>query len=682
MWTYLFSGARLGTPVSLLVLSGLTPWAAQAQSDTPAAREVMGEVVVTAVADKAPLTVVTDPKLPRQPVPASDAADYLKTIPGFSSIRSAGTHGDPVFRGMFGSRLAILTNGSTTLGGCGGRMDAPSSYIAPQTYDVLTLVKGPQTVLWGGGASAGVVRFDRLAPDFSQQNIHFEAQGLVGSHGRNDQMVDVSAGTEKFYARLTANRSESQDYEDGDGQEVPSKWKKWSTDLALGLTPDPDTWIELSLGVGDAEARYGGRAMDGSKFRRESAGLRFEKRNLSDWLSRVEAQVYYNYADHVMDNYTLRPYRPSGSMSMPMDSNPDRRTMGGRSAATWVFSKQWQLVTGLDYQQNERRFRSGSPSMIAYTDKPRVRDARYEQLGVFAELNWKLAPRHELISGLRVDRVEVKRYPSTSAAQAAANNQRRRSLPSGFMRWEHQLLQPQATVYAGLGHAQRFPDYWELISPSNSAANAGNAFGWLKPEQTTQLDIGAQWSEQGLKLWSSAYAAYIKDYILHDYGTGSARVRNVDAEIAGAELGLNWQFAPSWNSQLTLAYAWGRRVADHQPLPQMPPLEARLNLNYQAGAWSAGVLWRLVAAQHRYAPQLGNVVGRDFGPSGGFGVVSLNSAYALSKNYKISVGLDNVLDKRYAEHLNRMGNSGFGYSGTLRLQEPGRTFWLRGDVKF
>jgi len=46
--------------------------------------------VITAVAPSSPLTVVTNPKDPRQPVPASDGADYLKTIPGFSAIRAGG----------------------------------------------------------------------------------------------------------------------------------------------------------------------------------------------------------------------------------------------------------------------------------------------------------------------------------------------------------------------------------------------------------------------------------------------------------------------------------------------------------------------------------------------------------------------------------------------------------------
>lgn len=71
----------------------------------------LDEVVVTAPQSTQPLTVKTDPKKPRQPVSAHDGADYLKTIPGFSVIRKGGTDGDPVLRGMAGSRLNILLDG-------------------------------------------------------------------------------------------------------------------------------------------------------------------------------------------------------------------------------------------------------------------------------------------------------------------------------------------------------------------------------------------------------------------------------------------------------------------------------------------------------------------------------------------------------------------------------------------
>lgn len=94
-------------------------------------------VVVLGVAPVAAATFTTDPKLPRQPVPASDGADYLKTIPGFSTLRSGGTNGDPVLRGMFGSRIALLTNDGVLSGACPSRMDNAMSYIAPETYDRL-----------------------------------------------------------------------------------------------------------------------------------------------------------------------------------------------------------------------------------------------------------------------------------------------------------------------------------------------------------------------------------------------------------------------------------------------------------------------------------------------------------------------------------------------------------------
>ncbi|MGA6511078.1 TonB-dependent receptor plug domain-containing protein, partial [Klebsiella sp. K769] len=151
------------TPLAVLIMAFQTNAVNAQESHDHATMEDDSVMVVTAPASS-PLEVVTSPKRPRQPVPASDGSDYLKTIPGFSQIRAGGTNGDPVLRGMFGSRLRILTNNGEMLGACPARMDAPSSYISPESFDLLTLTKGPQTVLWGPGNSAGTIRFDREQP--------------------------------------------------------------------------------------------------------------------------------------------------------------------------------------------------------------------------------------------------------------------------------------------------------------------------------------------------------------------------------------------------------------------------------------------------------------------------------------------------------------------------------------
>lgn len=69
------------------------------------------------------------------------ARHFLKAVPGMSVIRKGGTDGDPVFRGMSGLRLGVLLDGQEIYGGCSGRMDPPTAYVYPESYDRVTLMK-------------------------------------------------------------------------------------------------------------------------------------------------------------------------------------------------------------------------------------------------------------------------------------------------------------------------------------------------------------------------------------------------------------------------------------------------------------------------------------------------------------------------------------------------------------
>ncbi|MBM3106468.1 TonB-dependent copper receptor [Pseudomonas sp. V1] len=668
-----------GTLLSPLALAASPPGEAHNHENAE-----LSPTVITAVAPSSPLTIVTNPKDPRQPVPASDGADYLKTIPGFSAIRAGGTNGDPVLRGMFGSRLNILTNGGVMLGACPNRMDAPTSYISPETYDRLTVIKGPQSVIWGPGASAGTILFDRDPEKFGELGSRVNASLLAGSNGRFDKVLDTAAGNQLGYVRFVGNQSHSDDYEDGNGDTVPSRWDKWNGDVALGWTPDADTLVELTAGKGDGEARYAGRGMDGSQFKRESLGLRVEKSNIGEVWDKLEAQVYYNYADHVMDNYSLRTPSGMGMMGSPMVSNVDRRTLGGRIKGTWRWSE-LQLIAGVDAQTNEHRQRGGM-GIDVHKDMAWTKDADFHNYGAFGELTWYAADQDRVISGARLDRASAKDYRATSATNG---DTRADTLPSGFVRYEHDLTDIAATTYVGLGHAQRFPDYWELFSPKSGPAGSVNAFDSIKPEKTTQLDFGIQYQTDDLQAWASGYVGQIRDYILFDYrtnmmGMSSSRAQNIDARIMGGELGAAYRLTSNWKADATLAYAWGKNSSDGTALPQMPPLESRLGLTYTRDDWSAGALWRVVAAQNRIEENYGNVVGKDYEKSAGFGVFSLNGSYKVSKNLKLSAGVDNLFDKAYAEHLNLAGNAGFGYpaSDPQAINEPGRTLWTKVDLSF
>lgn len=639
--------------------------------------QTMAPIVVTSTAgnDANGLIVRADPKQPIQPVPATDGADYLQSIVGFSSVNSgAGTNGDVTFRGMFGSRIKILTDGTENLGACPSRMDSPTSYISPESYDRISVIKGPQTVQYANTGSAATVIFERTPEQFGEdQHYRGQASVLMGSFGRLDQNIEAAAGDEKKYIRLNTNRSVSSSYKDGNGQTVSSDWERWNADLALGWTPDEDTWVELTGGKADGEAVYAGRMMDGSKFARESLGLRVEKRNISDVIHKVEGQINYNYNDHMMDNYSLRT-KPM----MEMATNVARKTLNARVAMTSEWDKV-KLISGVDTQNNEHSIRKTTDG-VSYLNLPRMTDMEFQSIGAFGELTYDLGNDNQFVTGLRLDQVDV------DAVQT--NQSRQQLLPSGFLRFEN--IHPEhedGKTYIGLGYVERMPDYWELFSPKSGNGNT-NTFKNIDTEKTLQLDVGYQHSHGKFNSWASAYAGLINDYVLTTYkpngmmGMLEAHSRNIDATIAGAEAGIGYQLTDAIQADVSAMYAWGENTTNNAPLPQISPLEARVNLRYIQDKYNVGLLWRVVDGQNRISKNEGNIVGYDLQPSAGFSILSLNGTYNLAEDIDLSVGIDNVLDKTYTEHLNKMGNAGVGLAANEQFNNMGRNYWARISMKF
>lgn len=644
-----------------------------------------------------------DPKQPIQPVPATDGADYLQSIMGFNAIQSGGTNGDVTFRGMFGSRIKILTDGTENLGACPNRMDAPTSYISPESYDRIKVIKGPQTVQYANSGSAATVMFER-EPEKFQETQHYRGQAsvLMGSFGRLDHQIEAAVGDEKKYLRVNASRSVSHSYQDGDGQTVPSAWKKWNTDIAIGLTPDENTWLELTGGKSDGESLYAGRAMDGSQFARESLGLKVQKKNLTETLKEIEAQVNYSFNDHVMDNFRLRtpPLIEMNhgmhimQMPNPMEMEVTRRTLNARFAMTTEWNK-WSLVSGVDHQQNHHGG-SMSAAIMPKMTIPFSTDMKFSSYGGFGELGYQWNESNKLVTGVRVDHVTVEDLRAESFAQGF-NTTLKKDLPSVFIRWEGQQPRYDLKNYIGLGYVERMPDYWELFSPVHGNSGSTNTFNGVQSEKTLQLDFGFEQQYGALRTWVSGYAGLIDDYILMSYHHHPSRTmdhgmdmdhaitpsaKNVDATIAGAEAGLTYQWTDRIETDLSTMYAWGENTTDHQPLPQIAPLEGRFNIRYLADKYTLGMLWRVVDDQHRISLNQGNIVGYDLKPSKGFSTISLNGSYHLLNDVDLSVGIDNVFDKTYTEHLNKIGSSGFGFASDEQFNNMGRNYWARMSMKF
>ncbi|MFZ2302131.1 MAG: TonB-dependent copper receptor [Gallionella sp.] len=655
-----------------------------------------------------PLVVTTDPRKPRQPIPAHDGAEYLKTIPGFSVIRKGGTDGDPVFRGMAGSRLNILLDGEQILGGCSGRMDPPTAYIFPSSYDKITVVKGPQTVQHGPGNSAGTVLFERNLARRNGSGASFDGSATAGSFGRADVMGDVQGGSTGWYARGIATRSKANDYKDGNGAKVHSYYDRWSANAAIGLTPNDNARIELSMAKSDGKAAYADRSVDGSKFARDNVGLKADWKNADHGLlGRVEAQLFRNYIDHVMDSYSMRAGGNPASMMAAM--NPDRTTTGGRLAGTLNFSDATQLKLGVDAQSNVHTGRTGKApgqGAASYDLQARVEDANFQSHGLFGEMTHQIGDDSRFVGGLRADWWKAQDTRATvlagmmgmvATANPTANHARSDTLKSGFARYERDMSGNTGTFYAGLGHTERAPDYWELIY--KQTATTLSAFDTVRPEKTTQLDIGMTYKQGDVSGSLSSFYNKITDFNLIEsacksmmnvftgYGTTCADhavsiTRNVNAKTWGGEANAAWQFAPRWKLDGSLAYVRGSNDTDGVSLAQISPLEGRVGATYDNGVWNVGGLLRMVAAQDRFDQFKGNIAGQDVGRTAGFGVLSVNAAWRAAKGVLISTGVDNLADRAYAEHLSKGGAAVSGFTQTTRVNEMGRNLWIKANIKF
>lgn len=653
--------------------------------------ETQEPVVITAPFMKTPLVTRFDPRAPQQPLPANDGASLLKTIPGMSVIRKGGTDGDPVFRGMAASRLNILIDGEQLLGGCGMRMDPPTAYVFPDAFDKVSLIKGPQTVLRGPGGSAGTVLFERQPTYFAEAGSTFKAAATGASFRRHDEYVDAKAGTPLGYVQALGTHAESGDYEDGDGRTMHSAYRRSSLTAAVGWTPEEHTRLEASAIESRGQAAYGDRSMDGSRFDRSNMGLKFEKSHMAGLIDRIEAQVYYNYVDHVMDNYSLR--RPPASDAARMASNPDRKTTGARVAVTLKPDDIHKVTLGLDQQSNSHTIRNsgmGGELVSSYLYSARVADASFRNLGLFGEVSHAIDDEHRVVAGLRLDNWDAsdKRQTLTSGmmnlgVNPTANHARDKVLHSGFIRYEFDHGE-HTQSYIGLGHTERAPDYWELIS--KESVTSTSAFDAIQPEQTTQFDIGVTHQEGPWEVFASGYFSQIQDYILIQtnvskpagMGTRSSTIaRNVDARTWGGEAGLQHAFNSQWKGLISLAYVNGQNTTDNHALGQMSPFESRLGLEWNGGPWSLGGLLRLVARQHRYTVNEGNIVGQDLGATPGFAVTSIHGGYRWSKKLSAIMGVDNLFNKTYAESISRAGAALSGYDTTTRMNEPGRTWWIK-----
>ena len=622
--------------------------------------------------------------------PRADLAEVLREISGVTSGRMSGHGLDPVIRGQREHQLNVLLDGAAIANACPNRMDPPTSFGNLAGYDAVEVRKGVTTLTRGPGGSGGSIEltrntFERAADAGIQSRFGFAAS----NNGLTDQTsADVLFSNGNAYGRVIGQIANGDNYEDGDGNEVPSSYKQRSGTIIGGYRVSEETGIEVSVDRNRMlDTRYAGTGMDSVFDNATIYRLDGRLGDLDGPVDAVRLELSRANVDHLMDNYSLREL----TAPMPMEAPAESHTTTARLTATSRIATA-EIDYGLDFahvQQNAQAVNAMN-GMLMFRQWP---DGETDQVGAFVESDWDLGENDSLRAGLRVDRFESEIDTSLDKSiathmmvpadiRAAAADTKSDTEVSALLRYDH-AFSANLAGHVGISRTAVAPNltqkYITLLMNGN-LMKVGNPN--LAPETHNQVEAGLAWQDVRLETSANVYVDQVNDYILQDRQIAglmpmTTSYRNVDARLVGGELDLRYALTDWLATEAQLSYVRGRNTSDSRDLPQIPPLSGLLGLNAERGAFDGGVALRWAAR----AEAIDEQSGLDTTETAGYAVLDLNGGYDITRNWRLEAGVDNVFDRTYSQHVNRAYSSVFG-DPNARINEPGRTVWARLTATF
>ncbi len=617
----------------------------------------------------------------------ADTGEWLSQQSGVATNRMGGHGLDPIIRGLGQNRLNILLDGAYVFGGCPNRMDPPTAYAPLTSYDLVTISKGVTTLRHGAGGSGGSVVFERLQPDFSGDNPAISGQ-LGSSYNSNGKAGkgwgNVLTGGEQGYLRAFGEYSKGRDYKDGAGRKIWSGYETTQGGGALGWTPNVDSWLEVSYEeTRERDIRFAGAGMDSPISDNKTYGLR-GRYDLTPLLT-LTGNLNYSQVEHLMDNLS----RPAAMMKMAVPTTSD--TLSGRLMAEYQLGAN-QFTGGINLLENKR----SATMLSAPNTAPKAMafmwpDVTQRQVGAFAEVEHHLGATRRVATGIRADYFESKAdlatsQPAGGAAPAmiyqstygiSGDVARDQWLTGAFMRFEQDLGAWQR-AFVSVSRSQRMGDATEMyMARGNWVGNPD-----LKPETSHQIDLGLLGKSASLDYSAVVFSNQVTDYIYRDVdASNKSTYRNIKAALYGLELDSTLRYASNWETRGQLNLLRGDNRSDGGTLAQITPYSGQLSQHWINANWE-------VATTLRFADKADRLnTDADEKATAGYGLVDLSLAWKPIKELEVSTGINNLLDKNYANFLNRNAagsdplNSGANaLVGTLT--EPGRSFWVSGNYRF
>jgi outer membrane receptor protein involved in Fe transport len=606
--------------------------------------------------------------------------DALQTLTGVTVQQTTPGQGAPIIRGLKGSAILHLVDGMRLNNAIFRAAPTPWFALVPaSSVERLEVVRGVPAALYGSEAVGGVVQSVSRLPVFDTDSPGLAGEGLISfdtAESLRSVRATLDAGTRELAASISAEYLEAGDRRIGGGGRVaPSRYTakavravlsatstdrgSWLADLHYLEQPETPRIDELVPGFGQvepssAEFYFAPNRRTFAHFQRQSRWRDLDLELDAAW-QRIDDD---------------RRTRSAGSTQRRFETN--RSDLYGLTFSASGRTDSWSWIAGADLYYDEVRsarsavdLDSGVTALLA----PRFPDgSTVGQAGVFLSGSHKMGTRHRLNVGVRYTDLHLELPDGTSVRPGRA---------SGDLGWITEWrdgLQIVATVGSGF----RAPNIADL---GTLGERPGNRFNIPNPELGSEH---ATHGDLGLRIYRERFNGALRVFALRyvdrivSVATGATTpdgrsivqsVNAASASLHGVEGVAAVRFGNGLSLQTRITWTYGNQdvAGTSEPADRIPPLQARIDLGWLIDdAWTLDA-W-LVAAGRQDRLSARDVDDVRIDPDGTPGWASAGTRLRWSDGdaWRVDVGIDNLLDRRYRVHGSGIDAPGRNLSLTVR----------------
>ncbi len=630
-------------------------------------------------------------------VQSKNVADLFRDINGFSLIKRGNYAIDPSFRASQYEQLNIQFNGGTkVMHACPNRMDPITTHVLPEEIERIEVVKGPYTFRYGP-TFGGIVNL--VTKEVEKQEKGYHGKANFGGENNGNAITtyaNVKYVAEQYDVDINFGLRDFGNYEDGDGNEIPSSFK--STDYGVQVGYNLGEKQRVQVGFRQSFGRdvlHAGLPMDTDEDNSNVLSLDYKLDELPGALRAFSAKLYRSKVDHIMSN-SLRP----SFASTEAVSEVDATTLGGRAELEWRPMEDLKLYTGVDAISIGRtgsrvrlvkRNMNGDvlPMPMEFVDEV-WQDSQINDFGAFVEAKYPFSNKFLANVGLRYDLVRSKSdapaddfvalYPDLDARTenniSATASIKYMATPDFLIELAYgRGVRSANMIERFINHFAVGQDPYEYVGNPLLDAEVNNQFELgIKAKNTFEGYIFDGF-DYGASVYYSFYDNYIvalidpsldKKYMPMVQPTEVKRFSNLDkAYKTGFEAFAQLVFLDDFTFKTEVSYVYAKNSDLDESLPLTPPLVSRFNLRFEKQKLWAGATYTITSKQTDIAPSFGERV------TDGYGIVDLSFGAKPFEHVTVGVAASNIFDVTYNNHLNFSFVNQPDY-GRVPINDPGR----------